>query len=160
MCKQPANKDYGLGLGKSVGGIDLPMLTCNNIAADFRSGNIFKLYTDADDDRCGSYKRTGVSNACIDACNAQYTDCTNVYAKGCQVDGKVNGLSFGSGYFIFKRYAGSYFEIAQKDKRSSNRFSETYSSAASHCQAQLNDCKAANQNFQPASSKCSQFGSF
>ncbi|KAJ3579386.1 hypothetical protein NPX13_g1177 [Xylaria arbuscula] len=84
ICTQPTNKKYGYGPGKPVGGIELPVVTCNNIKDDYKSGNVFKLYTDKDSKKCKSYPRPECPNACADACKSQYEQCEDVYAESCK----------------------------------------------------------------------------
>ncbi|EAA26914.2 hypothetical protein GE21DRAFT_4313 [Neurospora crassa] len=67
-----------------VGGIPLPVVTCNDLLSSFSSGHPFKLYTDSDSSKCKSYARSSFSTACLDACQEQYDDCVDVYAKGCK----------------------------------------------------------------------------
>ncbi|KAI0816540.1 WSC domain-containing protein [Xylaria sp. FL0064] len=84
ICTQPTNKKYGYGPGNPVGGIPLPIVTCNNIKDDYMTGNVFKLYTDKDSHNCPSYPRPQCPNACADACKAQYDQCESVYTDGCK----------------------------------------------------------------------------
>ncbi|KAI0402703.1 WSC domain-containing protein [Xylaria palmicola] len=84
ICIQPTNKKYGYGPGKPVGGIALPIVTCNNIKDDWKSGNVYKLYTDKDSHNCPSYPRPQCPSACADACKTQYQQCEAVYAAGCK----------------------------------------------------------------------------
>ena len=84
ICTQPTNKNYGYGPGHPVGGIELPVVTCNNIKGDYNSGNVFKLYTDKDSKKCKSYPRPECPNACADACKSQYEQCEDVYAESCR----------------------------------------------------------------------------
>ncbi|KAI0971078.1 WSC domain-containing protein [Xylaria arbuscula] len=84
ICTQPTNKKYGYGPGNPVGGIPLPIVTCNNIKDDWNSGNVFKLYTDKDSHNCPSYPRPQCPSACADACEAQYEQCESVYTDGCK----------------------------------------------------------------------------
>ncbi|KAI1354459.1 WSC domain-containing protein [Xylaria sp. FL0043] len=84
ICTQPTNKKYGYGPGNPVGGIPLPIVTCNNIKDDYMTGNVFKLYTDKDSHNCPSYPRPQCPSACADACKAQYDQCESVYTDGCK----------------------------------------------------------------------------
>ncbi|KAI0099658.1 WSC domain-containing protein [Nemania sp. FL0031] len=84
ICTQPTNKKYGYSPGHPVGGIPLPVVTCNNIKADFNSGNVFKLYSDKDSHKCPSYTRPHCPNACEDACKTQFQQCESVYTEGCK----------------------------------------------------------------------------
>ncbi|KAI1752935.1 WSC domain-containing protein [Xylaria castorea] len=85
ICTQPTNKKYGYGPGHPVGGIDLPIVTCNNLKDDWNAGNVFKLYTDNDSHKCPSYPRPSCPGACADACKAQFQQCEAVYAEGCKI---------------------------------------------------------------------------
>ncbi|KAI0202726.1 WSC domain-containing protein [Astrocystis sublimbata] len=89
ICQQPSNRWYGYGPGNPVGGIELPAVTCNNIKNDYYAGNVFKLYTEKDSHKCRSYTRPKCSNACSDACKAQFQQCESVYTEGCKA-GRFN----------------------------------------------------------------------
>ncbi|KAK5627899.1 hypothetical protein RRF57_003614 [Xylaria bambusicola] len=89
ICIQPTNKWFGYGPGKPVGGIELPVVTCNNIWGDWKNGNIFKLYTDKDSKKCPSYPVYQFPNACADACKSQYEQCEDVYAESCKMGYKT-----------------------------------------------------------------------
>ncbi|KAK3950414.1 WSC domain-containing protein [Pseudoneurospora amorphoporcata] len=78
LCNPPKNNK------PPVGGIPLPVVTCNDLLPSFNSGHPFKLYTDSDSSKCKSYARSSFSTACLDACQEQYEDCVDVYAKGCK----------------------------------------------------------------------------
>jgi len=95
ICKQPTSNKDGYGPGNPVGGVELPVVTCNDLRDDF-TNNPFKLYTDSDSRRCPGYSRTKVPNACADACKAQYDDCVAVYAEGCKAS---NGGSSGASWW-------------------------------------------------------------
>ncbi|KAJ2984823.1 hypothetical protein NUW58_g5858 [Xylaria curta] len=84
ICIQPTNKKYGYGPGKPVGGIALPIVTCNNIKNDWKAGNVFKLYSDKDSQKCPSYTRPKCPSACVDACKTQFQQCESVYTEGCK----------------------------------------------------------------------------
>ncbi|KAI1812092.1 WSC domain-containing protein [Poronia punctata] len=86
ICVQPSNSKYGYKPGHPVGGIELPVVTCNNIKADYSQGNVFKLYTDKDSRKCPSYPRPDCNNACLDACDTQFQQCEAVYAQGCRTE--------------------------------------------------------------------------
>ncbi|KAI8626948.1 WSC domain-containing protein [Xylariaceae sp. FL1651] len=90
VCTQPTNNKYGYSPGHPVGGIDLPIVTCNNIKDDWTNGYVFKLYTDKDSQKCPSYTRPQCGSACADACKSQYQQCEQVYAEGCK-SGKIPG---------------------------------------------------------------------
>ncbi|KAI0486646.1 WSC domain-containing protein [Xylaria cf. heliscus] len=84
ICTQPTNPKYGYSPGHPVGGIELPIVTCNNIKDDYNTGNVFKLYTDKDSHKCPSYTRPKCPSACADACKTQFQQCESVYAEGCK----------------------------------------------------------------------------
>ncbi|TRX92646.1 hypothetical protein FHL15_006573 [Xylaria flabelliformis] len=84
ICIQPTNNKYHYGPGNPVGGIPLPIVTCNNIKDDWNAGNVFKLYTDNDSHKCPSYPRPSCPNACADACKTQFQQCESVYTEGCK----------------------------------------------------------------------------
>jgi hypothetical protein len=86
VCIQPTNKYYGYGPGNPVGGIDLPIVTCNNLKADWDQGFVFKLFTSKDSNLCPSYQRPQCASACADACKAQLQQCQDVYAEGCKTN--------------------------------------------------------------------------
>ncbi len=133
------------GPGNAVGGIDMPVLTCNDVLADWKQ-NPFKLYTDSDSSRCGSYPRPRVPNACQDACKAQYDNCVANYAQGCK---------------SYNHKRASFFEWAAEAKTSPVRrsvFGDSYSTATMRCSAQYGDCLKQNGNVN-ANSKCQSFGS-
>jgi len=114
ICKQPNNPGNGYSSSSPVGNIALPCLTCNNVYSDYQSGNCFKLYSDADTNKCPSYPKSQPSQGCKDACDNQYNSCMNTYAEGCK------GNSW-------KRFG-----------------SDTYSSASTKCYNQWSDCHNAN----------------
>jgi hypothetical protein len=115
ICIQPTNKLYGYGPGSPVGGIPLPIVSCNNLKADFTVGNIFKLYTNQDSRNCPAYTRPQVNFACLDACEAQQQQCEGVYAEGC------------------------------RSNIASSRFGQSWNDADAACKAQYGDCVTANK---------------
>lgn len=188
ICKQPTNNQYGYGPGKPVGGIDLPVLTCNNLAKDFGSGP-FKLYTDSDSSKCKSYPRNQCTNACVDACKEQLNDCKAVYVKGCSgKEGKRSGDGYtsggagghggggygggvygggvpgGNGHSYGGRGGsghGSYFHWARADdlERRTYGWTDSPSAATNKCTQQYNDCVAVNKGLNGAG-KCPSFGTY
>ncbi|KAI1823578.1 WSC domain-containing protein [Xylaria intraflava] len=84
ICTQPTNPRYGYRPGHPVGGIGLPVVTCNNIKNDWNQGNVYKLYSDKDSHNCPSYPRPRCPDACADACKTQYQQCESTYAEGCR----------------------------------------------------------------------------
>ncbi|KAL6833351.1 WSC domain-containing protein [Trichoderma sp. SZMC 28015] len=139
ICTQPSNSKYGYGPGKPVGGIDLPIVSCNDIYSDWRN-NPFKLYIDQNSRNCPSYPPSQCGNACADACKEQYDQCTNVYQKGCQ-DGSSGRWKRNE---EIKRLLG-ISQFTQNWGFGDN----TPSNAAKKCQAQYSDCLAVNKNVNP-----------
>ncbi|KAI2642536.1 WSC domain-containing protein [Xylaria nigripes] len=84
ICTQPSNTHYGYCPGNPVGGIELPVVTCNNLRHDWDQGRVYKLYTEKDSHNCPSYTRPQYPDACADACKAQYQHCESTYAEGCR----------------------------------------------------------------------------
>lgn len=118
ICTQPNNPSKGYSSSSPVGNIPLPCLTCNNIYSDYKSGNCFKLYNNADSSKCPSYPRSGSwgpGKGCKDACDSQYESCINTYAQSCKSNGKRG-------------------------------FPDTYESASQKCHNQWTDCYSANEN--------------
>lgn len=117
ICKQPHNPGKGYTSTSPIGGLEIPILSCNNVYSDYKAGNYFKLYTYADTYKCPSYPNSGPkgpSKGCHDACDSQYAICVSTYAEGCR---------------------------SKKGKRG---FPDTYSSANNKCLNQRNDCYDAN----------------
>ncbi|KAI1327871.1 WSC domain-containing protein [Xylariaceae sp. FL0255] len=96
ICTQPSDSQWGFGPGNPVGGINLPVVACNNIQNDWQGGNVFKLYTSQNSNNCPSYPRSGCSSACSAACETQYDQCINTYAQGCKSQPSRFGLSYSS----------------------------------------------------------------
>lgn len=136
-CKQPTNAWYNYAPGSPVGGIALPAMTCNNLAAQHAAGAVLKLYTDSDSRKCAAYPRSGCGAACADACRAQYDQCQGTYAAGCLVDGWAGGQSYGG--------SGDRFGL------------ESYDSASTRCMQQYLDCLSVNLGIS-AGGKCVKFG--
>jgi hypothetical protein len=136
-----------------VGGIPLPVVTCNDLASSFASGP-FKLYTDSNSSKCPVYGRGSGGNACVDACDAQYNSCVNTYAQGCRdnVPAKSAWDWWGS-----KRAAGSFFGFAGAVERRTFGWTDTFSQANSKCQVQYNACVSANRPV-TGNGKCGSFG--
>ncbi|KAI0128623.1 WSC domain-containing protein [Xylariales sp. AK1849] len=158
ICKQPESQKYGYSVDSPAGGIGLPVLTCNNIESDWRSGNIFKLYTESDSEKCSSYTQSKCMGACADACKAQYEDCIGVYAEGCKTGGKTGGKSYGTGYSVGRQHRSpSYFEVSEMEKRTSSHFGDKYDDAVSKCNYQYSDCLEVNKNVK-GTGKCTKYG--
>ena len=135
ICKQPTNKLLcGYKPGKPVGGIELPELTCNNLAADFAAGNELKLYTEQDSARCPSFPKGKSPAACISACVAQFDECMAVYVPGVKNKGLFGGKTYGLGLDLGLDWL----------------------QAKACCSLQLVDCKLANAR--PAAGGCNKFG--
>ena len=61
VCVLPSGSaSSGYANGQCVGGIQPPVLTCNDIASGFQN-NPFKLYTSQDSQQCQSYSRGQIS---------------------------------------------------------------------------------------------------
>ncbi|PON20484.1 hypothetical protein TGAM01_v210654 [Trichoderma gamsii] len=147
ICTQPSNSKYGYGPGNPVGGISLPLVSCNDIYSDWRT-NPFKLYINQNSQKCPSYPPSGCGNACSDACKEQYTQCTNVYQQGCQQGS--------SGRFKRGEAAKRLLGISQFTAKWG--FGDnTPSNAAKKCQAQYQDCLAVNKNVNPKQ-QCKTWG--
>ncbi|KFA81669.1 hypothetical protein S40288_09920 [Stachybotrys chartarum IBT 40288] len=83
ICKQPTSRIYNYGPGNPVGGIELPLVTCNDLQKDFWN-RPFKLYTEPDTRHCKSYSRRYCPDACKDACKEQYDECKETYVESCK----------------------------------------------------------------------------
>ncbi|TDZ36420.1 hypothetical protein C8035_v001681 [Colletotrichum spinosum] len=144
ICKQPTSSSWLLkyGPGNPVGGIEIPIVTCNDVLEDFKSGNQFKLYTESDSRRCKGYGKNQVPNACAEACLEQYTECQNVYAQGCKA---YNNRRRGGGYSSAPDIAKRFF------------FGDTWSVAINKCKIQYSDCLYENKNVL-IQNKCGAFG--
>ena len=174
ICKQPPSRQYGYGPGNPVGGIELPVVTCNDIKQDYNAGNQFKLYTSKDSSKCGSYRRTQCSNACADACKSQYDQCSATYAQGCKANSNGGGGhpsgGYGSGGYgsggKFKWMAhrdaspANYFDFAASSpaKRNWGGWTDNWSTASNKCYTQYKDCLSENQ-YVSVNGKCGSYGS-
>jgi hypothetical protein len=152
VCKQPSSDKYGYGPGRPVGGIELPVVTCNDIKSDYSAGNVFKLYDNKDSSKCRSYKPPQCSNACADACKAQYDQCQATYAQGCKKN--EDERKGGNKYWNWRRDATprerSYFDYAADTSPAKRTYgwgwNDSWSTAASKCKTQYDDCLAENKN--------------
>lgn len=161
ICQQPKNAKYGYGVDSPLGGIKLPALTCNNLEADHKSGNIFKLYTDEDTRKCASFSKPRCADGCSQACRAQYDQCVSVYAEGCRTKGKYAGKSFGQGYA-----KGAFVGTSPAPRPGRNylrttsavSFADSYDGAKSKCTQQFRDCQDVNKR--AVSDKCRIYGIF
>lgn len=134
ICKQPSSWFWKYSEDEPVGGIELPVVTCNNLEDEF-DNYPFKMYTEGKSRQCPRFSRHHAPGACDDACKEQYTECLNVYAEGCRTGGR--GSSRGSHR---KRSGGA---IVETDKRTW-RWNESYVVAKAKCSAQYWDCKKTN----------------
>ncbi|KAI8269036.1 putative fungistatic metabolite [Colletotrichum sp. SAR11_239] len=143
ICKQPSSSSWFLkyGPGNPVGGIEIPIVTCNDVEAEFKAGNQFKLYIEADTKLCKGYGKGSVPNACAEACQEQYTECQSVYAQGCKA---YNNRRSGGGYSSAPDIAKRFF------------FADTFTVALNKCKVQYQDCLAENKNVL-VSNKCGVF---
>lgn len=146
VCKQPSSWWFGYGPGNPVGGIEIPIVTCNDIAVDFQAGNQFKLYLQADTKLCKSFGRGSVASVCQDACKEQYNACQNTYAQGCKTWNNRRGRRDDAAvYARAPEFAKRWF------------FSDNFSVAINKCTVQYTDCLSENRNSY-AASKCGSFG--
>ncbi|KAI8298250.1 wsc domain-containing protein [Colletotrichum sp. SAR11_59] len=141
ICKQPSSWLFKYGPGNPVGGIEIPIVTCNDVEAEFKAGNQFKLYIEADTKLCKGYGKGSVPNACAEACQEQYTECQSVYAQGCKA---YNNRRSGGGYSSAPDIAKRFF------------FADTFTVALNKCKIQYQDCLAENKNVL-VSNKCGVF---
>jgi len=142
ICKQPHNPSKGYTSQNPVGDIELPCLTCNNWKTDFNRGYAFKLYTEANTKNCKSYGRggkQGPTQACKDACDAQYSACTSTYAEGCK-DNDKNKPKLKYSFFKRNRYDGG----------------DNFDKAAKKCKDQRTDCYSANSGVS-VGNRCGSF---
>lgn len=157
ICKQPTNPKYGYKPGNPVGGIQLPVVTCNDLKNDFNQ-KPFKLYTDSDSSKCGAYTRPQCSDACADACKAQYDQCVGTYAKGCQSTGGKSS-PWNNKFGAKHRMARSELQsVAELEKRTGGGWYNDYNGATNNCKAQYGDCLTQNQGV-TGSGKCYTWGS-
>ncbi|KAL0931752.1 wsc domain-containing protein [Colletotrichum truncatum] len=142
ICKQPSSWLFNYGPGNPVGGIEIPVVTCNDILEDFKAGNQFKLYTESDSRSCKGFGKGSLSGACNEACQEQYTECQNVYAQGCKAyNNRRRGAAYSEAPDIAKRFF----------------FGDTFTVALNKCKIQLQDCIWENRNVL-ANNKCGVFG--
>lgn len=85
---QPTDEQGGYAPGKPVGGIELPIVACNDAEGDQKAGNHFKLYTERTWSQYQSYNRKDLHKACAGACMEQFDQCMDVYAHGGHDGGK------------------------------------------------------------------------
>jgi hypothetical protein len=160
ICTQPSNARYGYGPGKPVGGIDMPVVTCNDLAEDWPAYP-FKQYNFPDSRDCAKYPRNRCGNACADACKEQYEDCLDVYAQGCKTKTKKTRTTWpGRPRDTSSSYRRAYAGSSPAEKRTFfSSWSDSYDSAVQKCKAQYSDCLAVNRGVTGAG-KCPRFGSW
>ncbi|KAG5794442.1 hypothetical protein H9Q69_006488 [Fusarium xylarioides] len=157
ICQQPSSNIWGYGPGNPVGGIELPLVACNDLKGDF-SQNPFKLYTNTNSNSCSSYRRNQQSSACADACKAQYNACVGTYVQSCK---KLNTRSDSGNYFDKRSHSHFHKRALEKsgiEPRFFNLFgNDQWQSAQNKCSIQYADClwENASVNF---SSRCQNFG--
>ncbi|GJC95339.1 WSC domain-containing protein [Colletotrichum higginsianum] len=145
VCKQPSSWWFNYGPGNPVGGIEIPIVTCNDVADDFKAGNQFKLYTESDSRKCKSFGRNNVPNVCQEACKEQYDECNNTYAQGCKTYNNRRGRRDAAAvYARAPEFAKRWF------------FVDTFSVALNKCKIQYTDCLIENRNSY-AANKCGSF---
>ena len=135
MCEQPHNPSKGYTRDDALGDVELPCLTCNNDYNDYRSGNYFKVYNNANSRNCPSYTRSSIPQACKKACDNQYTGCVNTYAESCKNNNRK----------LKRSYANDRGSYGRK-----------YDDAMDACKSQWKDCYAVNSN-KNAGNRCSSF---
>ncbi|KAH6694087.1 WSC domain-containing protein [Plectosphaerella plurivora] len=153
ICIQPTNRLYGYGPGKPVGDVELPFVSCNDLADDWKQ-NPFKLYWHTDSRKCKPFKRPQVPGACADACKEQFDSCKDVYAKGCS--------SWGPGRK--SRRSGSLMATSMSPNPAAiekrflfGLFKDSFGTATLKCKAQYTDCLKVNKNVTGAG-KCTTYG--
>ena len=166
ICKQPTNKQLGYGPENPVGDIDLPIVTCNDLRDDYNKGNVFKLYTNKDSRKCPGYTRPQCSNACVDACKEQWTQCEATYVEGCKDNDKVEDPKKGGGLFDWlfgwlpRKRDGqdrSYFAYHVAPTKRTWNWVDKSPAAKNKCKAQYDDCVAINKNID-VRDKCPRWG--
>ncbi|RGP59271.1 hypothetical protein FSPOR_11421 [Fusarium sporotrichioides] len=157
ICSQPSSGIWGYGPGNPVGGIELPLVACNDLKSDF-SQNPFKLYTNTNSNSCSSYSRNQQSSACADACKTQYNACLNTYVQSCK---KLNTRSEGNNYFDKRSHSHFHKRALEKsgiEPRFFNLFGNVqWQTAQTKCGIQYTDCLYENKNVY-YSNRCQTFG--
>ncbi|KAI9673518.1 MAG: hypothetical protein M1829_004025 [Trizodia sp. TS-e1964] len=135
ICVQPSgDRNSGYDSNSPVGNIQIPVVTCNNVRGDWNN-NPFKLYSDKDTFKCGSYSRGNVPQACADACKLQYNSCVGVYAQSCRGNNRRSPDNWGG-----------------------DNNGDDYNSASNKCYNQYRDCL--NVNRSPRTNGCQNFNSW
>ncbi len=158
ICTQPYSRQYGYGPGNSVGGIDLPIVTCNDVQPDYEAGNQLKLYTNKDTSKCSTYRRPQCSNACADACKSQFDQCSATYAQGCKSNSNGKPKWYAARAVAAGAADKTYFDFASSPNKRFFGWTDTWTTASNKCQAQYNDCLSQNK-YTNAFSKCARYGS-
>ncbi|KAJ4268676.1 hypothetical protein NW762_002743 [Fusarium torreyae] len=160
ICQQPSSNIWGYGPGNPVGGIELPLVGCNDLKSDF-SQNPFKLYTNTNSNSCSSYRRTQQSGACADACKTQYNACLGTYVQSCKTLNR-RSTNEGDNYFGKRSHAHFHKRALEKsgiEPRFFNLFSGVqWQTAQTKCAIQYADCLYENNNVN-AATRCQNFGS-
>ncbi|KAL4726164.1 hypothetical protein ACLX1H_006841 [Fusarium chlamydosporum] len=146
ICQQPSSGIWGYGPGNPVGGIELPLVACNDLKSDFYQ-NPFKLYTNVNSNSCSSYSRNQQPSACADACKTQYSACLNTYVQSCK---QLNTRSEGNNYFD-KRSHSRFHKRALENSGIEPRFFNFFGNiqwqtAQTKCGIQYTDCLSENRN--------------
>ncbi|KAK4167593.1 WSC domain-containing protein [Cladorrhinum sp. PSN259] len=154
ICKQPTNSYYGYAPGKPVAGIELPIVTCNDLADQYHAGYPFKLYNEPSSRNCKKYTRPQCNNACADACKEQYEDCIDVYAETCRRNTGFGGFSWPRAKPRSAKFASD--SLSEVEKRTFG-WTDNYNGAVNKCKAQYNDCLTVNKQVS-VTGKCPSFG--
>ncbi|KFA78018.1 hypothetical protein S40288_05246 [Stachybotrys chartarum IBT 40288] len=159
ICKQPTNSKHDYAPGNPVGGIELPLVGCNDIKQDFFS-NPFKLYTEQDSRRCRAYTRPKCANACADACQEQYEECKETYVESCNPKHKGQWWwkKRDVSETLDRRTFGLWSNLLGNLLGNKNDGKDTPSKANERCTAQYKDCLAQNK-FVNADNRCKAWGS-
>ncbi|KAF4457530.1 hypothetical protein F53441_580 [Fusarium austroafricanum] len=158
ICQQPSSNIWGYGPGNPVGGIELPLVACNDLKSSFTQ-NPFKLYTNTNSNSCSSYSRNQQTSACSDACKAQYNSCMGTYVQSCKT---LNTRSDSSSNYFDKRSHSHFHKRALEksgiEPRWFNFFGNVqWQTAQNKCSIQYSDCLWTNSNVN-YSNRCQSFG--
>ncbi|KKA28148.1 hypothetical protein TD95_000965 [Thielaviopsis punctulata] len=153
ICKQPSSSKWGYSPGNPCGGIELPIVTCNDDKSS-KSSRPWKLYNNKNWWQCPSYGgSSGAKNACSDACATQRDSCLKVYAEGCkQKSAGANPSTWWKRDGETEERDVSYFDFQSESlmKRTLS-FSDSYQTATQKCYAQYYDCMSINSKVQSTS---------
>lgn len=173
ICTQPTNSKYGYSPEEPVAGIELPVVSCNDIKDDW-SKNPFKLYTSSNSRNCPSFSWNHRPNVCQDACEEQYEDCKETYVNSCgNLSWKNNHHRRAAGETVeqFERRTWNSHKGGKDDNDYSScavsdtsrewcksgsdavkcwgRGANNANSASNRCKAQYKDCLAVNKKVNP-----------